>query len=73
MARLYAIICALRRYLWLHCANPKLSKCMVLSILLVIATAGPIARAQQDYARSYSHGMSIRIVLRELGFRAISH
>lgn len=68
MVRLYAIARALCHYLRLHFANPKLSKCMLVSMLLVIATAGPIARAQQNLsqARPHSCRANMCIVLSEL-------
>ena len=66
MARLYEITCALCHYLRLHFSNPKLSKCMLVSMLLVIATLGPIARAQQSLAKSHSMRSDISIVFLSL-------
>ena len=73
MTRYYKILGALRHYVGLHFANPKLSKCILVSLLLVVATAGPIARAQQHLSKSHSSGMNIRVVLGELGMKPFLH
>lgn len=68
MSRLHRIICAFRHYLRLHFANPKLSKCMLVSLLLIITTAGPIARAQHDLwkNKTLSTQAGLSIGLKEL-------
>ena len=63
MARYYEIARALRHHLRLHFANPSLSKCMLVSILLVIATAGPLSRAQQGLSRRQSATDNIAVVI----------
>lgn len=45
MVRLYEIAVAFYRVLWLRMRDPRMSMCMLFSLLLVFATAGPLAHS----------------------------
>jgi len=68
MARYYEIARALCHYVRLHLINPQMSKCIVVSVLLVIAAAGPIARAQSVLMKesALSRPSVVRVIWQEV-------
>jgi hypothetical protein len=65
MPRLYQISVALYRVVRLRFKDPRVSRCMLASLLIAVVTAGPMARVQSSVLQTQSvvcHRMTLGII-----------